>query len=173
MAREFQRVWGWTSGDFADIEAANATADSYTTADIWTNLTSPDPPINCVDNGTDINCSYIGMLYDDYLLDQGSPCNCTGNVCNSNSPACCATSNCSSCVEITANTNLTDLGAVPSCCATNTCLWESNDATLPVSVTSSAILAQPTRPLTGPCTCNEDGCSDDSPVCCDNGTCPS
>lgn len=27
------------------------------------------------------------------------------------------------------------------------------------------------RPTSGPCNCNEDGCSADSPACCDNGSC--
>lgn len=159
-------------------------ANPFTTADIWTNLTGPmEPPINCVDNGTAIDCSYIGMLYADYLLDQGAACNCTGSVCSSNSPACCATSTCPSCADITANVNLTDLEAVPSCCLTNTCLWESQNVALPASTstaispqststtTSSATPSQTSPPLTGSCDCNEDGCTPDSPPCCGDGSC--
>jgi hypothetical protein len=110
-------VWGWSD------DGTSSAGNTYTTADIWTNLITPiDPPLNCVQNSIGIDCSYIGMSYDEYLLDKGVACNCTGTICSSNSPACCATITCSNCDDIKANS--TEPQDVPSCCASNTCLWD-------------------------------------------------
>lgn len=122
MSREFARVWGWIDDGSSSIDIS-ANNPIYSIADIWTNLTAPiDPPVNCAGDGANIDCSYIGMAYDDYLLDQGTACDCNGTICSDNSPACCASTTCSNCADIAADA--TDPADVPSCCATNTCLWD-------------------------------------------------
>ncbi len=42
----------------------------------------------------------------------------------------------------------------------------------PPATLTESVAPVSTPPLTGPCNCNESGCTADSPACCANGSCP-
>jgi hypothetical protein len=98
--RWYEKFWSW-EGDDDGFISTSADAPEYTYdhfVDI--HLTpSPKAPLNCVGDNINVNitCSYLGKPYDEWLLDNGHICLCTGSSCSADSPSCCASRTCPPC----------------------------------------------------------------------------
>ena len=138
--RFWQRNYGWDDDGSPDSWAAALDDTSL--------IDSGDPAVDvsadpldatgyyltpyCTDAGTNsygdplANCTFNSESWDDYLLDQGYPCNCTEDECDETSPACCDSCGCPVCScnedECTPDS--------PACCADDSCRWATTAAAI-------------------------------------------
>lgn len=119
--RMFQRQWGWPDDHSVAVATVDDTSFTPGNDELLGSFVPVNPPPNCVQNGNDFVCEYVGETYDEWLLDNGYACDCTEDGCSETSPSCCADSTCPTC-------SCNEDGCTddsPSCCADGACLWAS------------------------------------------------